>query len=346
MIVTTNSSNTKIATWLAICAFFVALMVAVGGATRLTDSGLSITEWRPVTGTLPPLSSAEWESEFNKYQASPEYNAKNYGMNMAEFKYIYWWEYGHRLLGRIVGMVFLLPLLFFAINNQQVRRRLPVFLVLLALGGMQGLFGWLMVRSGLIDVPYVNPLRLALHLSTALLLFWGLVMLSLDFSPCKERHFYWPVKLKPWLRLIIFITVLQIVIGAVVAGLDAGLVHNTFPTMSGSLLPPGGFGHNWLTSAEIVQWWHRLGGTLLLAAVSWLGLKVYNLQLNENKIIGQLLIVVIIVQFCLGVATILTKVNLWAALFHQVWVLVLLSLLAYIWYQISQRQLQLERGGN
>lgn len=337
MFISTTTPNRSIAIWFAALAIMVAIMVAVGGLTRLTGSGLSIVEWKPITGVFLPLSSQAWEEEFSKYQTSPEYKQHNYGMQLNEFKYIYWWEYTHRLLGRLIGLVFLLPLLYWWKNSAEFRTRWPAFLIIGLLGGLQGLFGWLMVKSGLVDQPYVDPLRLALHLCTALVLFYLLLLLAFDYSGFKKRYHYWPGSFRIPSITLLGLTFMQIIIGAVVAGLNAGLIHNTFPSMSGSWLPLGGFKGMWISNPEIMQWLHRVIAFIVTVAYIVFGQKLIVSKLREHKKVGCLLIFAIMVQFGLGVITILTQVEIIWAICHQLWVLVLLSLVSYTIYQSTLR---------
>jgi heme a synthase len=264
-----NRNNRVVASWLLIMCALVALMIVVGGATRLTDSGLSIVEWRPVTGAIPPLSDADWRAEFEKYKTIPEYHHVNLGMSLAEFKTIYWWEWGHRSLGRAIGIAFLLPLAFFALTRR-VDRNLGLKLFgLFILGGLQGALGWWMVSSGLTERVDVSQYRLAAHLGLALILFAAMFWLALDLlTPVMRgaRH-----RLAPFAIALLAGVYGQMILGAFVAGLRAGRVFNTWPMMEGRFVPEGYFrdGPRFLDlfeTAAAAQFNHRLGAYLLLAA--------------------------------------------------------------------------------
>ncbi len=232
--------------WLWLCAAMIFAIVVIGGITRLTESGLSITEWRPVTGAVPPLSEAEWQAAFARYQLIPEFREKNAGMTLAEFKTIFWWEYVHRLWGRLIGAVFALPLLWFVVAGR-VRGALAWKLAgLLALGGLQGAIGWWMVASGLVDRSDVSPYRLAIHLGLALVIYALIVRLALDLA---SRPAARDTGLHLFGMLVIAAVALTILAGAFVAGTDAGLVYNSFPMMDGRLVPAG--------YADLSPWWRN-----------------------------------------------------------------------------------------
>ena len=217
--------------WLLAVAGLVFAMVIVGGATRLTDSGLSITEWKPILGALPPLNQADWLEAFEKYKQIPEYQVINRGMELGEFKFIFWWEWSHRFLGRFIGLAFFVPMLAFWLTGRLESRLRAPLAGLFILGGLQGLMGWYMVMSGLAERVDVSQYRLAAHLTLAAFIFAGLIWVTLDISQRRTGR----VKFGP-LALIVLI-VLQIFAGALVAGLDAGLTYNTWPLMDGDFIP-------------------------------------------------------------------------------------------------------------
>lgn len=257
--------------WLLFMAFMVFAMVVVGGATRLTESGLSIVEWKPVTGALPPLSESDWQAEFAKYQLSPEYKLKNLGMSLEDFKGIFYWEWAHRLLGRLIGLFFLAGLIWF-----WIRRRIPYgykarLIALFLLGGAQGALGWYMVASGLVKEPAVSHYRLAAHLSLALFIFaaifWTALSLLNPRPPAQARG-----PLKPLTHTAMLVLVLQLVMGALVAGLKAGHIFNTWPLMGDGLVPDGlmhmePWWRNLFDNAITVQFDHRMGAYVLTALV-------------------------------------------------------------------------------
>jgi cytochrome c oxidase assembly protein subunit 15 len=308
-----------VSNWLFFCAFMVFAMAVIGAVTRLTESGLSITEWKPITGTLPPLNEAEWEHQFALYKNSPEFAAKHFWMDLSDFKKIFFWEWLHRLWGRSIGLVYVVPLVWFA-----VRRELPKgwgwkFTALLALGGLQGFIGWFMVQSGLIDRPSVSHFRLALHLGMALLLFAVLIWFALDLR--KTTHPANPVpRFAAWGWGVLALVSTTILWGAFVAGLDAGMIYNEFPKMGAGFVPSD-FGDP-LTSAAGVQFVHRWLAVVTLFAVlgyAWL-------MRGSSKLVLALALMVV-VQVGLGLGTLLTQVNLHLAASHQAGAAILLGLL-------------------
>ncbi|WP_299435982.1 COX15/CtaA family protein [uncultured Rhodospira sp.] len=328
-----------VAAWLLACAGLVAGTVLLGGLTRLTGSGLSIVEWKPVTGVLPPLSQADWQALFLKYQQTPEFRLVNSAMTLDGFKGIFWLEYLHRLLGRLIGVAFLLPLVWFAVRGaipQGYGWRLAALFVL---GGLQGLLGWLMVQSGLVDRPQVSHLRLAAHLGLAVVILAALVWVALDLlrgpgTPALAGHPRVAVTRRlGWGALAL--TGLTILAGALVAGLDAGLSFNTFPRMAGQWVPDGllhldPWWRNLLDNVITVQWQHRLLGGATLAAVlvvSWHGLRT---PLDgADRWPFRLLPVAVLAQVGLGVATLLLAVPMPLAVAHQAGAVAVVGLLVW-----------------
>src|SRR6185312_2078842 len=264
------SSNRAIRAWLFLVAALIALMVLVGGATRLTESGLSITEWKPVTGALPPLSQAEWEQAFAAYKQIPQYHALNAGMTLAQFKSIFWWEWSHRLLGRVIGMVYLLPFLYFLWRGgvaSELKRRLWL---IFGLGALQGAVGWWMVASGLSQRIEVSQYRLATHLVLALLIFaaivWTVRRLS-DREPSQPT-----LRLRITSRILLVLVFVQLYFGALVAGLRAGKVFNTWPSIDGGFIPSSArlffeqpWWRNFFDNTLTVQFEHRMMAYTLFA---------------------------------------------------------------------------------
>jgi cytochrome c oxidase assembly protein subunit 15 len=315
--------------WLLLCCLMVACMVVVGGATRLTDSGLSITEWKPVTGILPPLSHAQWIDEFKKYQQIPEYQQINKGISLTEFQAIYAWEYGHRLLGRIAGMVFALPLLWLTWKRALSRPFALRMAGILLLGASQGLMGWVMVKSGLSERTDVSHYRLAAHLLLAFLLFGALWWQALSVASCQlpvvsKRGLSNNWQLTTNNSLLLLLLLLQITLGAFVAGLDAGLVYNTFPTMDGQWIPSDlwfltPWWRNFIEHTTNIQFFHRWIGisiALFIGVLWW----------RERSRILSLLLMAVCVQVMLGIVTLLWQVPLIPALIHQLMALVLFAL--------------------
>ncbi|HEY8351673.1 MAG TPA: COX15/CtaA family protein [Sphingomonadales bacterium] len=323
-----SRKDRAIAFWLLGVAALVFIMVLVGGATRLTESGLSMVEWEPVTGAIPPLNDAEWAAEFARYQQSPQYQKVNYGMTLAEFKTIYWWEYGHRLLGRLIGLAFFLPLLYFWFTGAvkpELRRHL---LALLGLGAFQGLMGWLMVKSGLVDRPSVSHYRLAAHLAIAFIIYGYMVWLAFGLvAPRTGARVRDP--LYRWLTIVV---ALQVIWGAFVAGLRAGLNFNTWPLMEGGLWPESllELSPAWVNFFEnpgAVQFVHRMLAYVvaLLAALLW-----WRLRRHENPSVraaAHVMMIVVALQLVLGIATLLHAVPIGLGVAHQGGALVVITAL-------------------
>lgn len=317
--------------WLWFCAAMIFAMVVIGGVTRLTESGLSITEWRPVTGVIPPLSEAEWLAEFAKYQRIPEFQLKNAMMTLAEFKTIFWWEYVHRLWGRLIGIAFALPFLWFLATGR-VRGALAWKLAgLLALGGLQGAIGWWMVASGLVERTDVSPYRLAVHLSLALVIYALIVRLALDLAAAEApRHRERP---KLWLgRAALAALAATIVAGAFVAGNDAGFVYNTFPLMDGRFIPAG-YGdmapwwRNAFENVAAVQFNHRwLAIATTVLVVAYVGAIHASRGAPRARLLASWLGASVIGQALIGVVTLLHAVPVALGAAHQAGAVVVLTL--------------------
>ncbi len=322
-----------VAGWLALCAALVFAMVVLGGITRLTGSGLSMVEWDPIFGIVPPLSESEWAEVFAKYQASPEYRLVNRGMDLEGFKRIYYVEYAHRVLGRAVGVVFLLPLLWFVATGRVDRPLAWKLGGLFVLGGLQGLLGWYMVQSGLVDVPRVSPYRLTAHLGLAVLIYSLMIWTVLGLR--------WPrpalASDTPRLRvaatlatLLAFVTLLS---GGFVAGTKAGYAFNTFPLMAGRWIPEGYWAlepwwRNLFENIAAVQFNHRLLALTTLAAVVALWLAAMRAPLApRGRRLAHAALVMALVQVGLGISTLLSHVALPLASAHQAGAIVLLTLL-------------------
>jgi heme a synthase len=327
------SDRQAVAAWLFICCALVFAMVVVGGVTRLTHSGLSITEWQPIVGTLPPLSDAQWSEAFAKYQATPEYRQINSTMTLDGFKSIFWWEYFHRLLGRAIGVVFLVPYLWFL-----VRRRFPdgyalkLFGIFL-LGGLQGALGWYMVQSGLVDDPRVSPFRLAAHLALAFAIFGAMLWVAMSLSFPRDASLRSPRGLRRLAWLTVALVFVMIMSGGLVAGIRAGFAYNTFPLMNGHAIPPeimmlSPWWTNFFWNMATVQFDHRLIAGLLAIAVPWLVWRVESIPgvSRRTRTGGKWLLGMLAVQIGLGVATLLTVVALPLAALHQAGALVLFAL--------------------
>lgn len=315
----------QIAIWLFFMCALVALMVLVGGATRLTDSGLSITEWRPVTGAIPPLSQAAWLEEFAKYKTIPEYTEVNAGMSLAAFKTIYWWEWGHRFLGRLIGIAFFAPFVYFVATGK-ARGALAYKLGgLFVLGGLQGALGWWMVSSGLVDRVDVSQYRLAAHLGLAILLFAAMLWLALDLWPDEKPA--GPRRLFPAALALACVVYLQIILGAFVAGLRAGHSFNTWPLMDGKFFPDGyfdgapGFSHLFETMAA-VQFNHRIGAYFVAAFSLWFWFAARKTLLRDR---ASVVLHVVAVQIFLGIITVVAATPIGLGLLHQAGALLLFA---------------------
>ncbi|WP_459788355.1 COX15/CtaA family protein [Alteriqipengyuania sp. 357] len=329
-----------LAWWLLLVAAMVVLIVAVGGITRLTESGLSITQWDPVTGVLPPLSDQAWQAEFARYRATPEYRfeAGPAGMTLADFKNIFFWEWFHRLIGRVIGLVFALPLAFAWVRGWIPQGYKPRLLALLALGGLQGVFGWLMVRSGLGGtMTDVSHFWLSVHLCTALFTLAGLVWTSLDLHALNRDRTARPARLRPFAMAAGGVLFVQILLGAWVAGLNAGLASNTWPLMQGRLLPEADMARGllWAVTHDpfLLHFLHRWFAWAAFAMLLWLGFKA----LPRGGNAGKALMGLATGQVLLGITTVITGVSLWIAVAHQVTGALLVAATAAAAHAIGQR---------
>lgn len=322
--------------WLSIVLVAILALVLVGGATRLTDSGLSITQWKPIHGVIPPMSEADWQEELELYRQIPEYQLINKGMSLDEFKTIYWWEWAHRLLARGVGVLFGVPFLFFlATGRVEKRLRWPLF-GLLVLGGLQGAVGWWMVASGLVDRVDVSQYRLATHLTLACLIFAAIVWVMRGLAP----HSADPVPsvgLKRGAGALAGLVLVQIYLGGLVAGLDAGLASSTWPLMNGAIVPEGLLEitpswRNFFENELTVQFVHRLGGYLLFALTLWhMVASILRGRGSTHCRRAVLLFVMVTIQALIGIVVILTQVPVGWALVHQGWAVVVLGFAVAHW---------------
>lgn len=309
-----------IAAWLVAVAALVIMMVVIGGITRLTESGLSITEWKPVTGALPPFSQAQWQAEFDGYKRIGEYRqvAGPAGMTLAEYKFIYFWEWSHRLLGRLVGLAFALPLAWFWLRRQIPQGYKPRLIGLLALGGLQGLFGWLMVRSGLnTQMTDVSHFWLSIHLMTALVTLAALVWTALDLGRLADIPDARPARLTRLSLAVGAILFVQLLLGAWVAGLNAGFASDSWPLMQGRFIPEVDMtrGVWWAVTHDpfLIHWLHRWWAWVAVAALVVLARRLRPLERRASKAIHS----AFGTQILLGIATVVTGVQLWLAAAHQ-----------------------------
>ncbi|MET1046819.1 MAG: COX15/CtaA family protein [Hyphomicrobium sp.] len=310
--------------WLWIVAALVLAMIIVGGATRLTESGLSITEWQPLLGAIPPLNDADWMTAFAKYQQIPQYSALNQNMSLEDFKFIYYWEWSHRLLGRVIGFVFALPFVYFWWRGALKRGTGMKFLGILALGGLQGLIGWYMVKSGLNDRIEVSQYRLALHLTTAFMILGLLVWMALEEWPHETRitgEVATPL-IKRMAAIIVAAVLVQVVLGAFVAGLRAGYIYNTWPSMNGQFVPSDYWTNppylSFFESHAAAQFNHRMMA-YFVATLAFVQIWLTSRSPVDDRIrlTAQWIGAAIVAQIILGIATLLTHVRLDLGLLHQ-----------------------------
>ena len=305
-----------IARWLFTVALMILMIVVVGGITRLTNSGLSITEWKPISGIIPPLSDKAWNAEFAQYKASAQYALMNTGMSLAAFKHIFFWEYIHRVIARLLGVVFALPLLWFIIKRQIPKRLIGRLVLILALGGMQGAVGWLMVASGLAGRDKVEPVMLAAHLSMALLLLSALIWTALDCRTLAINPTARLARFTPFAGVVIALLGVQIIYGALTAGLRAGVIANTWPLMNDHLFPRGvtwSGGHSFIADPYLVHFIHRWWAFVAFVALMLLARRVKPLERKASVAIHA----TVGTQILLGIATVMSGVVLPLAVAHQ-----------------------------
>jgi len=321
-----QTAPASVRNWLIVVAAMILLMIVIGALTRLTESGLSMVEWRPVTGWLPPLSDAAWSAELEKYLSSPQGRLINRGFNVVEFRQIFWLEYIHRLWGRLIGLAFAAPLAWFWIRGQLTSYLKPRLLALLVLGGLQGALGWAMVASGLIDRPSVSHYRLAAHLLLAVALYAYTVWLVLELGPQAARRD--DTRTSRAATALIALLFVVLTWGALMAGLRAGTAHNTFPTMSGHWIPPGLFELQpwWINPFEngtTIQFIHRWLAKLLVLGVLVLAWRVRRPETLAAAAMALL-------QLSLGIATILSGIDIGLATAHQAGAVILLTTLVVV----------------
>ena len=331
---TTEARNRQVAIWLLICCGLVFAMVVLGGVTRLTGSGLSMVDWRPIMGWLPPLSDAEWQRTFEMYQLSPEFQKVNSHMDVNAFKGIFWLEFLHRLLGRTIGIVFALPFLFFMARGYIAVREWPRYALMFVLGGLQGVLGWYMVKSGLVDNPHVSQYRLTAHLVAAFLIygfmFW--VAMSVLFPQQDGRRHTWFGK-SIALTALVSVTIIS---GGFVAGLKAGEIYNTFPLMGSSFIPPGLFAldpvwRNAFDNMTTVQFDHRILAvtTFVIIVVFWWRSRNAELPARARPALNALLHTAVL-QVILGISALLLSVPTVLAAAHQGVAMLLFTIALYL----------------
>ena len=316
----TSTTSKAVSNWLLVVALMVVAMIIVGGTTRLTDSGLSITEWKPISGAIPPLSQSDWENEFQLYQRTTEFQTQNSAMTLDEFRFIFWWEWGHRQLGRTIGLIFFVPFVVFWLRGDLSARLKPRLFALLCLGGLQGAIGWWMVASGLVDRLDVSQYRLATHLGMAFIILGYSIWLSLEarFGPPPLRR----GTLAGVGFTLLAMVFVQILLGAFVAGLDAGRIYNTWPLMNGDLVPEGYLGgHSFFPaifeSHAAVQMHHRWMGYLVGLSIYAYAIRIWFEPRVSLKPFMIILPAIVTGQIALGIAALLAVVPLHLSLAHQ-----------------------------
>ena len=328
-----NPDHKAIAIWLLTCCAVIFGMIILGGVTRLTGSGLSMVEWAPIMGILPPLNQAEWQETFLLYQQFPEYQLKNFNMSLGDFKSIFWFEYGHRLLGRSIGMIFLLPFLFFLFRGKIEKALTPKLIFMFVLGGLQGLMGWYMVKSGLVNDPHVSQYRLTAHLGLAVVIYTYMFWIALDLLYPKINDIADSSdnaigRLSSIITTVIIITILS---GGFVAGTRAGYAFNTFPLMDGRLIPAGLFEmspvwRNFFENIVTVQFDHRVLATLLFIIIPVFWFKAGKADIQPlAKTASHLLLAALALQITLGISTLLLVVPVALAAAHQAGAIILLT---------------------
>jgi cytochrome c oxidase assembly protein subunit 15 len=337
-----KKDNNKVVYWLLTGCVLIFIMVVVGGITRLTHSGLSISNYKLISGTIPPMNEVEWQEAFDLYKQYPEYQKLNNHFTLQDFKDIYFWEWLHRVIGRFIGLVFIIPFIYFLIKKQLSKPTIVKSIILLALGAFQGFLGWYMVKSGLVDRPDVSHYRLAAHLTTAFVTFAYTFWVILDIL--------YPIKkainngFKRLIQVSFGVLILQIIYGAFVAGLDAGFIHNFWPMMS-----EGKFIHetvyieqeplyrNFTEGKSGVQFTHRILAYVVTILIFLIWNKARKMELSKDQTVGiNLLVLLLILQFTLGVFTLLLAVPVWLGVAHQVGAFFLLSAMTYTLHRFSK----------
>ena len=335
-------NNKKVIYWLFTGCVLIFIMVVVGGITRLTHSGLSIPDYKLISGTIPPINDQQWEEAFDLYKQYPEYQKLNSNITLKEFKGIFFWEWLHRVIGRVLGLVFIIPFLYFLITRQLDKPTIKKTIILLILGGFQGFLGWYMVKSGLVDRPDVSHYRLAAHLTTAFVTFAFTLWIALDLIfPIKKTI---NKTYRNLIRIGLAILFIQIIYGAFVAGLDAGFIHNHWPMMS-----EGKFMHetvliektpvykNFIEGRSGVQFIHRILAFFVVISVVIIYIKGKKIAISNYQLNGlNSLLILVGVQSLLGVLAILLQVPLWLGIAHQIGAFLLLSSMTFTLHRFSK----------
>jgi len=327
-------SRRAVGIWLLAVALVILAMVTIGGLTRLTGSGLSITEWKPIMGALPPLNDAQWADAFAKYRRIPQYVLENRGMSLEAFKGIFWWEWTHRFLGRLLGVVFFVPFVWFAVMGAIRRSEWPRFVLLFALGGLQGFIGWWMVTSGLETRVSVSQYRLAIHLGAALLLLVAILWIALEYLRDGKS-----TGMSKRACAFVALVYLQMLLGALVAGLHAGLVYNTWPDMNGRIFPESPFFAspwwiNFFEDSGLAQFDHRIGAYAVAGFAAWIYVQGIKLG-GPAKTSAKAVAMITAFQIFLGITTLLLMAPVWLSALHQITAAALLC--AAVWHAYELR---------
>lgn len=335
----TAHSQTAVINWLYSGLFLVVVMVVIGGITRLTGSGLSMVEWQVISGAIPPLNAQEWEKAFDAYKQFPEYQKLNYHLTLSGFKSIFWWEYAHRLIGRVIGLVFIIPFVYFLWKKRFTRREIRSLIFILFLGMAQGGMGWFMVKSGLVDNPHVSHYRLAAHLSLALLLIGAITWLILKIKYPSPKRFASIESLRfPWVTACILAIFVQVILGAFVAGLKSGYYYNTFPLMDGKLIPWDTFtlsGTGVWESGAFVQFLHRWFAWIVVVVIvaAWLKIRAGYCSIRVRKS-SNILILMVLAQVIVGISTLVLAVPLFLGVAHQLIAVILFGVSLSLLYHV------------
>ncbi|MBL86630.1 MAG: heme A synthase [Winogradskyella sp.] len=337
-----KKDNKAVIYWLLTGCILIFIMVVVGGITRLTHSGLSISNYKLISGTIPPMNEVEWNEAFELYKQYPEYQKLNNHFTLEDFKDIYFWEWIHRVIGRFIGLVFIIPFIYFLIRKQLSKPTIKKSIILLLMGGFQGFLGWYMVKSGLVDRPDVSHYRLAAHLTTAFLTFAYTFWVALDLMFPNKKAI--DTKLRNFIRIGLVVLIIQIIYGAFVAGLDAGWIHNHWPFMSeGKLIHETVYTEhnptylNFIEGKSGVQFIHRTLAYVVVIFILSIWYKATRKDITkwQTKGVNSLLLVVGI-QFLLGVLTLLLAVPVWLGVLHQVVAFILLSCMVFTLHRFSK----------
>ena len=323
MLIHDKKINYLFINWLSICLISVFLIILVGGLTRLTNSGLSITEWELFTGIMPPLNENTWNEYFKLYKEIPQFKLINFNMNLDEFKIIFYWEYFHRVLGRFIGIFFLIPLLYFHFTKKIKRDYILACYLIFFLIVIQGVIGWYMVKSGLVNDVTVSHYRLSLHLSTALIIISSIFWLIINIKNNTHKEFFDISKKNIIFQLLFFLILLQVILGAFVSGLDAGKIYQTWPLMGHSYIPNDLILKNLnnifdFSNHSLVQFYHRNLAYLITIYIFILGIYIYKKKIKKVYYSFNLMIFFLIIQVILGVLTLLSGLNIYLASAHQI----------------------------